>query len=293
MEINYSEINVLNNWVIIEPDDRNQWLYDSQNKPFLHHRTTTEFYQHNISSGKVINHCKHLTADYMYGTTMELQKGDIVIFHYNAIERNHLDPAKQVPKNKFGNYYFIKYSHIFVAVRPFTEGGNSPYPQVIPVNGWCILEGNEVEYKSKLLIPDYLKRAKSEMICTLLYQGTPLTYYKDGINMDFVDTDEYEVGQKVIIPAHKAIPLQKEEHAVIGTNKLLFRCHRKDMTDYNWFYKAVKDIKNEKDNSELEKTRQAFKDFKLGSTEESEGTVHIVHKQTTKHIPKSNRIFVP
>ncbi len=256
--------------------------------PFLQLVTHWESYMHVETSGTVVDVCQTLSKDYMYGTAVEVKPGDRVIFHYLAIKRDR-DGQKITHHKKIGNDYIIKYSDIFCIVRG---------DDIIPVNGFVILEGEPEEFKSNLIIPDYLKKKRSKVVCTIRHIGSCVSY--NNVNkdhsMDFEDdTDEFEVGQKVVIPSWGAIPLMVQEHSILGQDKIYYRSQRRWMTDYNWVMSEIRawQLSNPTvESKEHAITAAAVRDFRMGSTEESVPMQNaIIHKQRTKHKRQEGRVF--
>jgi len=226
-------LKMMNNHVLVKIDDRPDHHYNSKNEPFLHAEHIIEHYQYNYTSGTVLAVPEFITTAYDFETEVEVKVGDQIIFDYLAIQRDHQDSSKIIHHKKIGDDFIIGYKDIFCAVR---DG------RVIPVNGWCILEGemeNKVESET-IIIPEELQKKLSQTICTIKYIGTPIAYRHGIYKGEDPEDDSWYVGQKVAIPKHKALPLQKEDFALIHTGKLLYRARRKDMVDMNWIEAVTK-----------------------------------------------------
>jgi len=270
----YPNLKLLNNNILIELDDRQDWLMDSKGNKFLHSINHVERWQHSYCWGRVVAVPESLTKDYMYGTTMELKVGDRIIFYYLAIDRSR-DGETITHTKMIGDNYVIPYHFVFVAIRG---------KEVIPVNGWVIGEGDPEEHKTSLILPDMVKRKKSKMFCTILYKGSCNTHYTDPLYSDLEpEEDIYNIGDRVVMPAWRALPLEKEEHGLLS-GKLLYRFQRKDIDcHYETFKKAVEGTEKREPVSQKEMV-EALKKFRIGSTKEvAPMGVAIVHKPTTKH----------
>jgi hypothetical protein len=279
---------LLNNHVLIRLDKHFDKILDSKGNPFLHLVTHWESFMHVETSGTVIQTCKELTKNFLYGTTVEIKEGDRCIFHYLAILRDR-DGTKIVHNKMIGEDYIIKYDDIFAVIR---DG------EVIPVNGFVILEGEPEEFKTNLIIPDYLKKKRSKVICTIKYLGTPVTYnFESGKHSipHEPDSDDWHIDQKVIIPSWAAIPLMVSEHSILDTNKVYYRSQRRWMNDYNWVMDSIKQwqINNPIiEGNESDLNLQAYNNFiRQDAGEHGEHQNIIVHKQKTKYLRNTNRIF--
>jgi co-chaperonin GroES (HSP10) len=270
---------LLNNNVLISLENRQDWLNDSEGKQFLQSINIVERWQHSCCWGKVIAVPEKLTKDYAYGTTVEIKAGDIIIFYYLAIEMTR-DGDKIAHSKMIGDNYIINYDKVFACVR---DG------EVIPVNGWVIAEQIEEIEDTKLIV----NRKKSKLICKILYKGTPNAHYKDELYKDVIEDDSLSTGDRVVLPAWRVLPFEKEEHSIVKGN--LVRFQRKDI---DWNYDDLLDIgkryksKNKESDSQ-KKTAKAVQKFIVGSTKETKGVpFNIVHKPRTKHIPSKKNHYL-
>lgn len=265
----------VNNNIFIKADTHFSWLRDSNGNPFLQRMTDFDAYKNAITSGTVTQVCDGLTASYKYGTTVELQAGDKVIFNYLAIKKDR-DGVKIIHDrtlNVDGEIeYCIKYDECYARIRDGV---------VTPINGWMFLEMEDVDVLSKfLIIPDQYKKKKSSSIGTIKYVGTPLTYYKEWEGVE--DSDGWKVGDRVIIPTYKAILLQRPDHA-IANEKTLMRVQRKDVTSYDWVVENVREWVNRKDYQpptpykEVRLTPEELKPYLLGGGKEETTLFGISH----------------
>lgn len=262
---------LINNHVAVKTDTHFDWIRDSQGNPFLQRVTKFDAYKNSITSGTITHVCQSLTPNYKYGTQVELQEGDKVIFNYMAIKRDR-DGINITHDKKIGESYVIKYEECYARIRG---------EEITPINGWVFLEMEDIEIQSKIFLPDYLKKKKSSSIGVIKYLGTPLKYYREWID-EGADSDDWCLGQRVIIPTWKAIPLQRPEHA-IAKEKTLVRVQRKDLTDYNWVEQSVKEWTSRPDYVEPKKdepvrlTPEELKPYLIGGNPKNDHNHAITH----------------
>ena len=151
-----------------------------------------------------------------FDTEVEIQKGDIVIFHYLAIENSRARYAS-LKKHVDPKLDLIPYDTIFVAIR---EG------KVIPVNGYVIVEPLDETFETSLYIPD-TARTFSKTKGVVRYISTPLNGYLEW--PDMFDTDEIAVGDTVCYRAENCIPFEYDLHQQLDKGKKLFRMQRRDI----------------------------------------------------------------
>lgn len=276
--MHYPNLRLSSNYILIQPDDHFDWLFNSEGKKFLHLNTAPERYQHSITSGTVMAVPEGLSADYPLGTTMELEVGDKVVIHYLAIDRDR--DGDKIIHTEINGGYPIKYENIFFRIRNGEVRG---------VNGWVLIEPEEEVINTILHLPRSLQTKKSQMICRIKYLSTPLTHY--GMKGDGEkDSDKWYVGQKVIIPAWRAIELQHPTHQIVHYGSVFYRIQRKDMTDYEWVVQGVRKWRESHPITSPEKTdvSELYRNFDkqvLAAAAPVDGVqIGIVHKQRTKHV---------
>jgi len=163
-------------------------------------------------------------------TTMDLKEGDSVWFHYMAFVNampgeNQAD--KKYYKIKGEDYYciLVKYDSIFVAKRD---------QEVIPLNGYCLIEPQEGEdiWKSDIIQQTQITKTfykHSLTYGTIRYLGSPITKYANKAIP--ADDDILKVGDKVAIDHACDIPLEVELHQTFKDkpNQIFYRVLRKDI----------------------------------------------------------------
>lgn len=282
-------IRLLNNYVLVRLDDRPDWHYKQDGSKFIQAVHNVEHWRFSVSSGEVIAVCDKLTNGYTYGTTIEIKPGDKIIFSYMAIERDPHKTEVITHNRKIGNDFIIRYDEVFCAVR---DG------EIIPVNGWCILEGEMEEETSKggIIIPEHLRSKRSQIVCTIKHMGTPNTRYNAPLFKDFPpESDNWYIGQKVVIPKYKAIPLQNEEFSIIYTGLPLYRAQRKDMDDYSWVMENIEQWQKEHpwEKKELDaETVKGYNEFiRSGDSEEKDGKRFFIHKRGGKPKHRTKKVY--
>ena len=259
-------IRLLNNTVLVTLDDRPEYHYDSKGKKFLTAVHNLEHWKYSVSSGTVVAVCERLTKDYDFGTTVEIQVGDQIIFSYMAIDRDPHQSETITHDRKIGDDYIIRYNEVYCAVRN---------EEIIPVNGWVILEGMMEETKAEgIIIPEQYKETRSQIHCTIRHLGRPNTHYTSPMFKDLEpESDEWYEGQQVLIPKWKAVPLQNEEFSLIYLGLPLYRAQRKDLTEYQWAMESIHAWQKKHPpttSEEGEKNRAAYRDFDKNKSENTE-----------------------
>jgi hypothetical protein len=181
-------------------------------------------------------------------TEMELQVGDEVIIKYlaysTAFNPNHPKHFKQDDTE----YFFVPYSDIFVAKRKWTltdenlfkavnptyelkelEKENIVYDNghfytVIPLNGLMLCSALTNEYKTSLIIPEYLKKQPNKDICTIDFCGSAnQSYWKS----DICDDNRLKNGMKIIVDRDVlGIMLEPQEHLSFLGNRMFHKVER-------------------------------------------------------------------
>lgn len=216
--MNIEKLKLPNNWVCVSIDDSNEWI-NLPNGEKLKLDISYETEKHSQTVGKVVKICdnlfyhKKLIPSHPWKVPMELQEGDIAIFHFLSVSNSKKMGHVMDEDNK--RYVFMPYSEIFCAIR---DG------KVVPVNGWILVEPEEKELPQTTFVIPEMAKGKSETRGTVLYAGAPVEDYKD---YDYGHDPEVNVGDKITFKRLDAIPLQYEFHNLLG--KTLYRMQRKDV----------------------------------------------------------------
>lgn len=275
---------MLNGYVAVKVDQHYRWYLNSKGEPFLEREHNIyDVWMHMETSGVVMAAPETPYPGYDKFTDIEIQEGDRVIFNYLAINR---DRDGNDVNMQYNGWHILKYSDMYARIRDGV---------VTPLNGWAIVKGLEEEIKTTLIIPDFVKERKSKMFCEIIYLGSPVKQHLDPPYCDWAqeDEDEFEVGQKVIIPKWAAVPLQKEEHAIIKGDGI-YRVRRQLMTDYNTVMHYVQQSMEASPRKEPDKaTFEAFKNFRCGSTEPTSTiSIGIHHKLRTKYLKHPKKFYM-
>ncbi len=167
-------------------------------------------------------------------TKMELRVGDEVIIHFNSYASAFLESGKNIEIDG-QEYFFCDYSNIFLAKRKWTNHEISEFWEknenqevsiddmerfgitidkekdifnVIPLNGYCLVEPIEKEITSKFLeIPKSMTNTDKKRV-KICYNGSDNTEY---LNTDYSDASGLKFDDVVIIAKHCDIPLEYNE----------------------------------------------------------------------------------
>ena len=167
-------------------------------------------------------------------TDMELQVGDEVIVRYISVI-NALDPENPMNTTVDGEVHIlVPYQDIVVAKRKWTKTEvdmfekvninytieqleqenviktKQGYFTVIPLNGIILCEPIPQEFKTKLIIPDYLKKAAQKDIVKVRFVGKPNQEYWGNVWVG--DDPCLKNGMFVIVDKDTDIPLESSEH---------------------------------------------------------------------------------
>lgn len=215
---------ILFNQVLIRPDrEENDMIKMGDTELKL--VTAYDEFKHKVVTGTVVQLPESLIFNRRKGylcqkfdTEIELQVGDRIIFHYLAVHaaKKQYDPylLKDVPKD----HTLIPYDQIFVAIRG---------TEVIPINGYLLVEPVDEEVKTNLEIPDSAKK-KATVRGIIRYMGKPVNGYRDFPDVG-PDTDEVKVGDEVFYRACNCVPLEYALHQTLDRGKILYRMQRNDL----------------------------------------------------------------
>lgn len=224
---------ILRNNVLIKPDPTGT-VEVAGVKLYLD--TRFEEYKNAPQSGTVVALPERLTfshdpGDYSldYEVDMELQVGDRVIFNYNARS------AAIMNGMHIGDDMLVRYDMIYAAIR---DG------QVICINGTVIVEPENEEIKTNLIVPESLKNKKTKLSGIVRYASeTPhrAERFKPDLNPYtapmYMGKDGFKAmkrfvkpGDRVLFHFTNAIPLQHyfEIHGVLSKT-MLYRMKHTDI----------------------------------------------------------------
>jgi hypothetical protein len=189
-------------------------------------------------------------------TTIEVKEGDTVIVNFLAVYNAFNDVKVNNVMIDGDMCFFVKYSDMFVAKREWTKTETDVFWKfnkdlsedkikeleenniilegdkvfsIIPLNGNVLCQPVSKEYKSKLIIPDYLKRRPEKDISIVRFKGSCNTNYWDVYLRDVRDDDRIEPGDKVIMDKDCNIPLEPEEHLTFNGDKEYYIVERKNI----------------------------------------------------------------
>lgn len=210
------------NYVLVKPDEELfEYITLEGTDVKIKVDRTFETGAHSTTSGIVMvapeklyfnydNHSKSLRWD----AQMELQAGDRVIFHYNAI-KHALSNGMVI-----NGGVLIKYDGLFVRLRNENK-------EVHPLNGIILAEPLQEEIKTDVIIPetfDATLRTKS----TVRYVGTPLKGYID-FPEDGADDGAVKVGDVIVHSAFDCIPIQYSIYQCFDKGVTLWRMRERDI----------------------------------------------------------------
>ena len=185
---------------------------------------------HTPTVGIVANFSETLDHSKMpWRTHCEIQKGDYIVFSFEAsINALQDDTSRLYIDEKQDLYIIIDFEDLFVAKRG---------TKVIPLNGYVLCKpySKEEMKSSKIILPDFVRRKRSDKLATIAHIGTRCEEYynADGsVRPDLYDPMYVgSVGDTVIIDKNCTLPIEYELHNTFGTRKEVFyrvrRCYIK------------------------------------------------------------------
>jgi hypothetical protein len=223
----------LNNFVFIKLDPDNTSI-KLKNGCELYLDNTFEAEKNAVVTGEIWGLPSHLkysgkpNLDMPWLCDMELRMHDKVILYYLSVI-NALNPRnKRYILEGEDKYIFVSYDNVYAIVRG---------EQVIPVNGFCLIE--PVEDPAITRERERMKALGMELVVLgrkisnqvtygkIKYLGTPNRAYVDEFQSDRgVDV---AVGDVVVIRKTHDIPLQYDMHQKINNGVKLFRVQRRNL----------------------------------------------------------------
>lgn len=198
-------MNLINNNVLIHPNTEhyNHIRFPGGFKLYLD--TSFEKEKHACTSGWITELPEKLKYPKGYKPVIEAEIGDEVIFNYLDMSNG----AKKGNLTEKGLY--LPYDFLYAVIR---DG------EVIPLNGWLIIEEATVPLpETSLFIPDVCKK-KIETKGIIRYAGASI---QADVNYDL------KVGDTIAFAKHTSLPLQYEMHQLISPDRPLFRVRYEDV----------------------------------------------------------------
>ena len=230
LELNKKELNSLvcnSNNVIIKPDFLHTSNVELAGGVKMLLYTDFEREKFAATTGEVIALCSDLYfsktggngISNKYDTTIEIQVGDKVYFHYNDMEKCRSEGRIF----KCEKEYYIIHTHgsLFCMKRG---------DDITMLNGWILTEPYiSDKYKdSKILVPDSVRGKVSSLISIVSFIGKPcLGYYEDKVMID--DHVDIKAGDLVIFDKNSDLPLQYSLLSNLEGRKTFYRMQRKDL----------------------------------------------------------------
>lgn len=219
-----SRMKLMANKVLVKPSREMDELILSENdKIFIDPAFAQE--KHAPTRAIVQNVCPDLNLTSMlWNTSIELIPGDEVIYSFEAaMDCIGDDDSRIFIDEKMDKYFIIDYSDIFLAKR----NGD-----IIPINGYVLCEPLEEEITSKIQLPDFLRKTRSDKFGKVAYLGKRNTEYYEGtgrmvVRQDLKDPYEVSVGDIIIFDKNCDLPVEYDLHQSIeGRKKTFYRMHR-------------------------------------------------------------------
>jgi len=234
MELKKHELDnfqTINNQVLIKITRRTDEIEYGNLK--LYYDNSFDDYRNAVVTGTVMSTPDKLRfgpGGMHYKTEMELQKDDMVWFHFmsfvNAMPGENQDIVKKYECEGEDWYcILVNYGSIFIARRD---------DKIIPLNGYCLVEPTKGEdiWKSNVLIQSGLTKEfykHSETFGVVKHLGAPIEkYVKDAYPPD---DDSLNEGDTVVLDHACDIPLEVDLHRTLEreNKKPYYRVLRKDI----------------------------------------------------------------
>lgn len=214
---------LMDNKILVKPNrEMDELLLTEGNKIYIDPSFAQE--KHVPTSGEVINVCKKLNDFQMHWkTSIEVKSGDLVFYSFEAAYDCLNDTGKIFVDENNTKYFLLDYFDLFVAKRG---------EEIIPVNGYVLCEPVEEELTSKIQLPEFLKRTRSDKFGRVVYLGARNTEYylgngKKEVRHDLKDCHEIAVGDVVLFDKNCDLPVEYDLHqSLAGRNKTFYRMHR-------------------------------------------------------------------
>lgn len=218
-------LKLMANKVLVKPSrEIDELIFTDGQKIFIESKAAPEM--HAPTRGTIVNICETLNYYAMpWLTDIEAKRGDEVISSYESILYcfNDGDTSRTFVDENNDKYFLLDYSDLFIAIRD---------NEVIPLNGYAICEPIEESVSSSFLIPDELKRFRSDKFGRVAYLGSAnreyyITNGNKDIRHDLVDAKDVSVGDVVIFDKNCDLPLEYDIHQSLdGRKKTYYRFNR-------------------------------------------------------------------
>jgi len=201
--------------VLITPLKENDYVFVGGAKVYV----DTSFHKekHSITCGRVISVCDQI--DDSLRTTIEVQPGDVVFFHYLSVMNAIRD--KKFLECDGRKYYSVPYESLYVAKRtiqcwypPFVSGALSRLEErIICLNGFILVTPKQEHTEDNIdgiLLPECMLSKEQVSRGVVAYTGIPLSG----------EPEVVKPGDEIIFRKSSSVPLQYDLHASFdGTNK--------------------------------------------------------------------------
>ena len=207
--------------ILRKPDEL---ILDNDIKLFLDFSFATE--QHAPTRGQIVNICEGLDSRKMnWITENEMKIGDIGIYSYEAAMWCwYEDPSRSLVDEEKNIYFILDYEDFFCVKRG---------QELIPVNGYLLCAPVAEHVKTRIQLPEFVKKKKSDKFGVIKYLGKKNEGYQllteDGpaLRPELHDPTQMNVGDIVVFDKFCDLPIESEMHSqIVGKGQILFRMHR-------------------------------------------------------------------
>lgn len=182
--------------------------------------------QHAPTRGEVVNVCSGLDSTKMnWITENEVQVGDVAVYSYESAMHCWFDDPSRTLIDEDKNLYFIlDYEDLFCVKRG---------EELIPVNGYALCSPVNDYVTSRIVLPEFAKKRKSDKYGVVKYLGKRNQAYQllteDGPKKrsDLFDSENVKVGDIIVFDKYCDLPIEHELHSqIVGKGQILFRMHQ-------------------------------------------------------------------
>jgi len=208
--------------VLITPLKENDYVFVGGAKVYV----DTSFHKerHSITCGRVISVCDQI--DESLRTTIEVQPGDVVFFHYLSVMNAIRD--KKLLECDGRKYYSVPYESLYVAKRTinlthgtlsekrfeiYKEGALEQMEIIVCLNGFLLVTPKKEHIEDNIggiLLPECMLSKEQVSRGVVAYVGSPLSGEPEVVRR----------GDEIIFRKSSSVALQYDLHASFdGTNK--------------------------------------------------------------------------
>jgi co-chaperonin GroES (HSP10) len=182
--------------------------------------------QHAPTRGEVVNVCEGLDSKKMnWITENEVKVGDIAVYSFeSAMHCWFDDPSRTLVDEEKNIYFILDYEDLFCVKRK---------QELIPVNGYMLCAPINDYVKSRIVLPEFVKKRNSDKFGVVKYIGKQNQGYQlltaDGPKRrpELHDSENIKLGDIVIFDKYCDLPIEHEMHSqIIGKGQILFRIHQ-------------------------------------------------------------------